>query len=62
MRIIKEGTKWPETEITCSHCQSELAYDARDRRAYYAEWYQELYIVCPVCGKRIVLQHISAGG
>lgn len=61
MRVIKEGRKLPETEIVCSHCESELAYDARDIQVYNAEWYHETYIVCPVCGKRIVLRHMSEG-
>lgn len=61
MRVIKVGKKLPEKIIVCKHCESELAYDNRDIKTYYAEWYHEHYIICPVCGNQIVLEHISEG-
>ena len=58
MRVIKEGKLFPEAEIICPHCESELAYDARDIMNYYDDEYHEIYIVCPVCRKRIVFHRI----
>lgn len=61
MRIIKQGRILPETKITCPSCDSELAYDDRDVNTHHEEWYHELYIVCPVCGNRIIIKHVSEG-
>ena len=62
MRIIKQAIKLPEQNINCKYCKSELAYDDRDVRTAHQEWSHETYIVCPVCGRTIVLTHISEGG
>ena len=61
MRIIKQNMELPEKDIVCPHCKSELAYDDKDVCIYHSEWYHEYYIICPVCGKRIMLKHVSEG-
>lgn len=61
MKIIKQAIEFPEKHIVCTHCKSELLYDDRDIHTAHQEWSHELYIICPVCGKRIVLQTISEG-
>ena len=61
MRVIKYGKTLPEKNTICKSCESELAYTDKDIHIFYAEWHHEIYVVCPVCGKRIVLQYISDG-
>ena len=61
MRVIKYGKPLPEKNIICKCCESELAYTDADTHVYHAEWYHDIYIVCPVCGKEIILEHVSEG-
>lgn len=61
MRIIKQNMELPEKDIVCPHCKFKLAYDDRDISIYQGVYYHELSIRCSVCGKRIVLKHVSEG-
>lgn len=58
MRVIKR-VELPETEITCEHCKSILAYNSKDIRNDMFDCMGELhdsqYIICPVCKYHIIL-------
>jgi DNA-directed RNA polymerase subunit RPC12/RpoP len=50
---------WPK-EVKCSHCTSELEIEilgdiSGERGSQYNESYTNLYISCPVCSNRVVL-------
>lgn len=47
--------------IVCPYCKSNIAYDGRNTFINDDEWFHELYVVCPVCGRRIMLKHINKG-
>lgn len=58
MRVILRNL--PEKEITCSSCQSILAYTKKDihykDEEYFGDWHYHTYIKCPVCNGKIILE------
>ena len=58
MRIIKEG-KIKEKFKKCDSCSTEFAYNNKDiittRYFNTIEPYEATYIICPVCGQRIII-------
>ena len=62
MKILKYGEGYPKT-ITCSHCKSELEYDACDVYRFTDHFIEESktteYVKCPVCNKAVTTQIYS---
>ena len=62
MKILKYGEGYPKT-VTCSHCKSELEYDASDVFSFTDVFIEETktteYVKCPVCSKAVTTQIFS---
>lgn len=59
MRIIKRSAKLPERNMICNYCMSEFIYDNKDIQFTSGYLFDERYVICPVCGKRICLERIG---
>ena len=57
MRIIEER-HIHEKEAFCTHCGSTLGYYPADIKLNTSKWI-EIYIKCPVCGHKIILDTFS---
>lgn len=71
MRIIKNPNPVEEIVKTCPECECEFAYTEGDVKTYaYSNeiigpgyyGYRKKYILCPNCGKEIVLEEKSTSG
>ena len=71
MRIIKNPNPVEEIEKTCPECECEFAYTEGDIKTYsYSNdiigpgyyGYRKRYVLCPNCGKEIVLEEKSTSG
>lgn len=64
MRIIKNNLE--EIEHTCNKCESIFGYTKSDIDIETGAWYRtgvesserncERYVICPVCGNKIILE------
>ena len=71
MRILKNPNPVEEIEKTCPECECEFAYTDGDVKTYaYSNeilgpgyyGYQKRYVLCPNCGKEIILEEKSTSG
>lgn len=58
MRIIKEGNKNLEKEMTCRCCETVFAFEESDvkKRTNMEGDVIDQYVGCPVCGEKIYLR------
>ena len=65
MEVIKHGNTYKEVE--CKKCNALLSYCESDIKKnthhdfwdWNDHWTTELYIICPECGTKIELKHLT---
>lgn len=58
MKIIEYGTIQPKIK-TCNKCRALLEYAGNDIKKHSNQFWNYQYIICPVCGKWLILKKRS---